>query len=239
MIAGIIDVADYLDVYGLVNVWNDFNNLAFSTNPTIPVPSQGLGSAVRWMFTPNYYVTASIADANGNPHQPDEAFDSFFHNAEYFTHVELGHIGSWDNRFADNTHITFWQVDERKQAGIAEGWGVAASWSQPMASGWLPFVRAGFADGGAGQVDRSLSLGVGKSVNERGDYFGVGANWGRPARANAEGAKPDQYQFEVYYRYQIFPRLHIVPSVQYAVNPANDQSQDSLWLAALRLRTFF
>ena len=48
--AGIVDVTDYVDTYGLVNHWTNFSNLAFSTDPTIPVPHQGLGAAVRATF---------------------------------------------------------------------------------------------------------------------------------------------------------------------------------------------
>ena len=33
-VGGIVDTTDYVDVYGLVNPWTDFNNYAFTTNPT-------------------------------------------------------------------------------------------------------------------------------------------------------------------------------------------------------------
>jgi porin len=44
-IAGVVDVTDYLDIYGLTNPWTQFHNLVFLTNPTIPAPNQGLGAA--------------------------------------------------------------------------------------------------------------------------------------------------------------------------------------------------
>ncbi len=56
LVAGVVDTTDYMDVYGLVNVWTEFNNLAFSTSPAIAVPNQGLGAAVRFMVTPRWYV---------------------------------------------------------------------------------------------------------------------------------------------------------------------------------------
>jgi len=37
-VVGIVDVTDYVGVYGLVNPWTDFMNLAFYTDPTIPTP---------------------------------------------------------------------------------------------------------------------------------------------------------------------------------------------------------
>ncbi|UXM81858.1 hypothetical protein N7V09_19710 [Shewanella seohaensis] len=123
-IAGIIDVADFLDVYGLINVWTEFNNLAFATNPTIPTPAQGLGVAGRWLMPSNYYITGSISDINGNPHRPEDAFDSFFNTSEHLSHLEFGRIGSWDERWANNIHVTLWHADERKEAGIPSDWGL-------------------------------------------------------------------------------------------------------------------
>ena len=89
-VGGIVDVTDYLDVYGLVNIWTDFNNYAFTTNPTIPAPDQGLGAAVRVTPTENIYILAGIADANGDPTNPGDSINSFFSEDEFFTHIEVG-----------------------------------------------------------------------------------------------------------------------------------------------------
>jgi len=232
-IAGVIDVSDYLDVYGLANPWADFNNLSFSTSPTMPAPAQGLGGAVRWMFTPNYYVVASVADTNGDPHDPGDFLHSFFSVSEYFRHIEFGRIGSWERRSAENVHITFWQVDARDQAGVEKDHGVAFSWSQPIDK-WLLFLRGGYADQGVGLLQKSVSAGAGYALDERGDYVGVGANWGRTADSDI-----DQYTVEAYYKLQVFKRLLVVPGVQYIMNPANNPSEDGLWLWSLRTRLTF
>jgi porin len=89
-VAGIVDTTDYVDVYGLVNPWTDFNNYAFTTNPTIPAPDQGLGAAVRVMPTENIYIVAGIADANGDPTDIGDSVNSFFSESEFFTHIEVG-----------------------------------------------------------------------------------------------------------------------------------------------------
>jgi len=235
---GVVDITDYTDVYGLVNSWTEFNNLAFSTNPTIPAPSQGLGLAMRWMFTPNFYVIGGIADANGDPHNPEDFFDSFFNESEFFKHIEIGHIGSWENRFVDNTHITLWQVDSREKFGIDDGWGVALSWSHQFGE-WLPFIRAGYSDGGGSLVDRSISSGVGYTLNERGDYIGFGANWGQSTATSTADNNINQYTFETYYKLQLLNHLQIVPSVQYVSNPAFDPTEDHLWVFAIRMRATF
>jgi porin len=231
-IAGVIDVSDYLDVFGLINVWTEYNNLAFSTNPTIPVPDQGLGAAVRWMFNPNYYFVASLADANANPHKPGDFFSSFG-DGEYFKHIEFGRSGSWGNRYSDNIHVTVWQVDKREQAGVDSDKGVALSWNQAFDK-WLPFLRGGVADKGVALVKKTLSTGVGYALSERGDYVGVGANWSRAA-----GSDIDQYTVEAYYKWLVAKHLLIVPDVQYIIDPAHNPSKDSLWLVGVKARATF
>ena len=71
-VAGIVDVTDYVGVYGLVNPWTDFINLVFSTDPTIPAPDQGLGAAVRWSTAQRFYVLGGFADAVGKGQRPAE-----------------------------------------------------------------------------------------------------------------------------------------------------------------------
>jgi porin len=122
-ILGIVDVTDYVGVYGLVNPWTDFINLAFSTDPTTPAPDQGFGAAVRWNPAEQYYVLAGLADANGNPRDPVDSVDGFFNDGEYFKHTEVGWFGSWESRLDDNIHLTYWHADERTEADVPDGWG--------------------------------------------------------------------------------------------------------------------
>ncbi len=233
LVAGLIDVTDYLDVYGLVNSWTEFNAYAFATSPTIPAPDQGLGAGVRWMLTPNVYLIASLADANGDPHRPQDLFSSFFDDAEYFKHIEIGHIGAWDQRYSDNTHITLWQVDRRDRAGVDDDWGVALSWSRQYGP-WQPFLRGGYADKGVAVQQKVLSTGVGYTVNGQGDTLGIGASWGQAA-----GSDIDQYTLEAYYKWQPFRHLLVVPDLQYIIDPAFNPSQDALWIAGVKLRATF
>ena len=88
-----------------------------------------LGAAMRIMATENIYIVGGLADANGHPTQPGELFDSFFDDTEYFTHLEIGWISSWEKRFNDNIHLTAWHADERDRAQVSDGWGMAFSFS--------------------------------------------------------------------------------------------------------------
>jgi len=167
-VAGVVDTTDYVDVYGLVNPWTDFSNQAFLTDPTIPAPSQGLGAALRVMASENFYIVGGIAEANGDPTDPGDSINSFFSVAEFFTHVEVGWIASWERRFSDNIHLTAWHVDEREQAQVPSGWGVAFSFSRLFADTWEPFFRAGYAREGGSLWEGSISAAASATIPAKG-----------------------------------------------------------------------
>jgi porin len=236
---GIVDVTDYVSVYGLVNPWTDFSNLVFSTDPTIPVPDQGLGTAVRRRFGRNYYVVAGLADANGDPSDPLDAFDSFFGEGELFKHVEVGRYGAWEDRVDDNVHLTLWQVDERTEAAIPSGWGAALSFSTTLHERWLTFLRLGYGDGGGALLERSISTGVAHRKASGRGVFGLGVNWGRPNHDLFGADAQDQYTLEAYYRLQLGTHMSITPDIQVVKDPALGPGQDVVWVVGLRARVFF
>jgi len=238
-VVGVVDVTDYVDVYGLVNPWADFNNYAFTTNPSIPAPDQGLGAAVRFMVTDNLYIHGGLADANGHPTDPGEMADSFFDDAEFFTHLELGWISSWEKRYSDNIHLTFWHADERTQAQVSDGWGAAFSFSRLLADTWEPFFRAGFADDGGALWERSISAGVGYRPTRKSDILGVGLNWSRPSTDTFGADLDDQYTAEIYYRWQALKMVSITPDVQFLFNPALNPGEDLIAIWGLRARVVF
>ncbi|MGB5736428.1 MAG: carbohydrate porin [Thiohalocapsa sp.] len=242
-ILGIVDVTDYVGVYGLVNPWTDFINLAFSTDPTTPAPDQGLGTAVRWNPAEHYYVLAGLADATGNPREPADGIDAFLRNGETFKHLEAGWFGSWKARFEDNIHLTLWQADERSDAGVPDGWGAQCSFSRRLRERWLPFLRVGYANGSGAALDRSVSTGFAYNAPGRDTVFGLGVNWGRPNQSGSgtatATATEDQYTVEAYYRVQLFDRLAITPDLQLIKNPAANPDADLIWIAGLRARLAF
>lgn len=238
-VAGVLDTTDYVDVYGLVNPWTDFSNLAFSTDPTIPAPNQGLGAAIAVMATDNLYVLGGIADANGDPTDPGDSINSFFSDAEFFTHIEVGWIGSWERRYSDNIHLTAWHADERKQAQVPNGWGVAFSFSRLFADTWEPFFRAGYSEDGGALWERSVSAGFGYYPGKKSNVLGVGLNWSRPSEEVFGPGLDDQYTAEIYYRFQLLKVLTLTPDVQLLINPALNPEEDRLWVFGLRARLAF
>jgi porin len=181
-------------------------------------------------------VHGGIADANSDPSRVFDGFGGFFDTSEYFWHVEAGWIGSWANRYSDNIHVSFWTVDDRVEAGVDGGWGLAASLSHTLGERWQPFLRGGYADGGGPLLARSVSAGTGYQLMERGDLVGIGANWGRAPTEAVEGDPLNQWTMELYYKTYQIPQVEVWPSFQFLFNPAYLPEETNLWLISIRAR---
>ena len=189
--------------------------------------------------TENFYLLGGIADANGDPTDPGNALDSFFSDAEFFTHIEVGWISSWERRFSDNIHLTAWHANERSRAQVSDGWGVAFSFSRLVAGTWEPFFRAGYAEDGGALWEGAISAGLGCHTRKKGDLLGVGISWGRPNEDTFGPDLDDQYTAEVYYRLQLLKVLILTPSVQVVVDPALNPDKDLITVWGLRARLAF
>ena len=236
LIGGVVDVTDYLGVYGLINPWTSFSNLAFLTDPTIPAPNQGLGAAAGWFATESIYLVGGVADTNGDPSQPEEFFDSFFDTGEYFTHFELGWTPAADRVYLDNVHLTYWHADERVDAATPDGWGLAFSAATFINDQWMPFLRAGYAEEGGALYDRSLSAGLGRYQASNKNLAAIGVNWSQPSESSFGPDLDDQFTLEMYYRWQLTPEFAITPDLQWIRDPALNPTENSIWVAGLRAR---
>jgi len=233
--AGAVDVTDYLDVYGMINPWTQFQNLVFLTNPTIPAPSQGLGAAFGTMATDNIYVIGGLADTNGDPTEPGDWYGTFIDDHEYFYHLEVGWTSSKDSIYIDNIHLTGWYADERENALVEDGWGLSFSSAWFVNDTWMPFLRAGYSDEGGALLETSVSAGVGYYFRESKDLFGFGLNWGR----TPDNELDDQYTAELFYRLQLTQNLAITPDVQLIIDPALNPDEDVIGVFGLRARLSF
>ena len=236
IVAGVVDTTDYVATYGLASPWTDFCNLAFLTDPTIPAPNQGLGAAASILLADHFYVLGGLADANGDPTDPGNGFDSFLDRHEYFSHLEFGWIPSLERKFTDNVHLTAWHADTRTEAQVPGGWGLAFSYNQLLGQTWEPFVRAGYADGGGALYDRSLSIGLGYHVPQRSDLIGLGLNWGRPSEDVFGPGLDDQYTAEFFYRLHLLPNITITPDVQLLIDPALNPDEEVIAVFGIRAR---
>jgi porin len=224
LIAGILDVTDYLDAFALASPWLHFMNFAFSTgSATIGLPNDGaLGVAFGTMLTDKFYLIAGFTDTNGDPSDPFEGFDSFFSDNEYFKSIEIGYTSSQERIILDNYHLTFWHKDAQTAANIPSGWGVNFSASRYLNENFMPFLRGGFTEDAGSLLEASVSGGVGYP-NE--DTFGPDLD--------------DQLALEVFYRASVGRRAALTIDLQYINDPAINPSESSIWMFNLRGRVAF
>ncbi|NDR55861.1 carbohydrate porin [Aliiruegeria sabulilitoris] len=227
---GQLDLTDFVDVYGLVSPWTSFQNLAFNTNPTINAPNPGLGIAGAVKLGENIYVVGAVADANGDPTEP--SFD-VFETGETFKSIEIGYTSGSDRIYFDNIHLTVWQSDAAEDGSRAEDKGAAFSAAWLIDNTWMPFLRAGVAEGTAALYERSLSTGLGW-YRRNTDLAGIGLNW-----AEAKDIDETQFTTEAFYRFNISPDFQITPSIQYIRDPLLNPGQDDLTILGLRARIVF
>jgi porin len=238
LIGGFLDATDYVDAYALGSPWTGFSNLVFSTgSAAIDLPNDAtLGVAAGAMLTDNLYAIAGIVDANSDPEDPFEGFETFFEDHEYFSSVEIGWTRSHERLVLDNVHATLWHVDGRESSGARSGWGVNLSASLYLAERWLPFVRGGWTKDSGSLLERSLSLGVGYQGVPGRDLLGFAVNWGDPNPDSFGSGLDDQWSWEVFYRWQVLKELAVTPSLQLLVDPTLNPDEDTTWLLGLRLR---
>ena len=227
---GQIDVTDFLDIYGAISPYTSFQNLAFNTNPTINAPNAGLGMAGGLGFGENFYVVASVADANADPSEP--GFD-VFEEGDLFKSIEIGYTSGFDRIYFDNIHLTLWHGDADKETGRLEDYGAAFSAAWTINNTWLPFFRAGISQGTAALYERSVSTGV-AYLGRNTDGAGIGLTW-----AEANGVPGTQFTTEAFYRFSISPGLQITPSIQVISQPLLNPDQDNFTLLSLRTRVVF
>lgn len=239
IVAGMLDVTDFVDVYSLASPWTGFFNFAFSTgSAAMFIPNDAtLGIAGGTMVTDNIYLIGSLANAYTDPTEPFATLDDFFSENEYFSSVELGWTRGHDRIYQDNAHLTLWHVDESAAAQTPGGWGVAFNYSASLADNTLmPFVRGGYANDGGTLLERSISTGLAVSTMGGRDQLGMAANWGRPNADSFGSGLDDQYTFEIYYRLQLTEQLAITPDIQYLIDPAENPGEDRLWVLGIRAR---
>ena len=227
---GQVDLRDWVDAFDLSN-WRTALLSAATTYPTNPLPSAGLGAGVFAYFrecsTP--YVLAGFSDANGHPDRL--GFDTFFHDQELYSYLEAGWTPSFKEKDDKNLRLTYWHQDPRKEAGVAEGWGLSFSAAWKFHKRWAPFLRGGIARGGVIASDAGLVAGLG--IHRRShDLFGTALGW-----ASAyDDSLPDQVTWETFYRLQLSQNIGITPDVEVIWDPSNNPTEDLIVVLGLRMQ---
>jgi porin len=239
--AGFFDTADLMEFYALTDPFFAFQNLAFlNGGGTVPLPSAGsLGFTYASWLSEQVYFIAGIVDANGDPKDPADGFETFFDDKEFFTFAEIGWTKSSETLYLDDIHLTVWQVDERDEAGTEDGWGTVFSFARYLDDKYLPFFKAGYANDGSSLLEKSVSIGLGYQPwldQGIGSLYGIGFNWGEPNSATFGSGLDDQYAVEAFYRWQISREIALTPSIEFFKDPALNPDEDQIWMIGTRLR---
>ena len=235
-VGGFLDATDFVDVYLLASPWTGFTNFMFSTGSSaMDLPNDAaLGVAAGGMVSTKVYIQAGIVDANSDPTEPFEGFDSVFDDSDFFKWVEIGFTPGQQKIYFDNLHATFWHVDERANS-TPDGWGLNASWQAWIDDKWLPFIRVGHTEDSGSLLETSVSAGFGYQPVPMRGVIGFGFNWGRPNETSF-GKLDYQYTTELFWRYQLTTELAVTPTIQYIKDPALNPAESNLWAFGLRAR---
>lgn len=238
---GFLDVTDYTDVYAMASPWTGFSNLVFATGSGTMggLPDGAFGTMFATWLSDSVYVTAGMADANADQTDVFEGFDTFFNDFETFKNIDIHYTPSQEELFFNNMHLSFYQIDERDDAGTSDGYGASFSITRGVQNKFLPFIRGGWGKDGNSLLEASVSVGFGyqdQSVGAQ-NLLGVGLNWGRPNDDTFGNDLDDQYTAEVFYRWQLFRSVQVTPSIQLLKDPALNPDEDfiSIWGVRARL----
>lgn len=221
----------YLDAMPFQTVSRGFLNRVFVLNPTIATTGIGaLGAVGKVLIGKNFIVGAQIYD--GNAVNGDFDFDTFEEH-EYLKAVDVAWVPSPARRRTDKIQFTYWDKDRREEAGVpsGHGWAVSANWQ--FGDNWLPFVRFGHSNEGAG-VAAEAALSGGFEYKVRPDQaWTLGMGWAKPA--NRPSGTDNEVVIETSYKFQLAKNFSLLPDLQLLIDPANQPGESRVWVAGLRV----
>jgi porin len=232
--AGLLDFSAYLDAFYFQTLARGFLNRSFILSPTVGTTGIGaFGAVARGMLTDKFWLGGGFYDANaksGDPGLGDFEWD------ELLKHVEFGYTPSLARRGTDRLQLTYWHKDAVRSTGARSGSGWLFSYSWMMDRYWVPFLRAGHSDGGAGVLaETSFSGGVARRLNHQ-DWLTLGLGWNRPSDKTYAGRLDDEAVIEASYLWQLTANTSLLGDIQYIADPAQNPEEDAIWVAGLRLR---
>jgi porin len=231
---GRIDPENLFGGHRLQSANTFFLNKAFSTNPTVVYPGQGLAGAAQLKPVPWFYIDGGITDANGKATVSN--FEGFFEDHEYMLFSEAGLTPTIEGLGAGRYRLAVWHVDSREDADKPSDQGITVSCDQDVGKTFIVFLRYGYSDGDVTGVSNSVQGGVGiKDVLGKENMLGLAAAWSEPS---AEG-KRDEKVLEVFQRFQITETIQFTIDVETIFDPSNAPGDDVLGVFSARLRISF
>jgi porin len=231
---GLLDFSAYLDAMYYQTLSRGFLNRSFILAPTQATTGVGaLGAVGKGMIGDNFWIGGGFYDANAKSGDPSlDTWDS----GELLKHVELGWTPGFSRRATDRMQLTWWQKDRLAEKGTPSGSGWLLSWSWKFEDRWVPFVRAGWSDGGGGALaERSLSGGFSWRMAFQ-DWLTVGVGLNKPSEETHGSELGTEKVLEASYLWQLTANTSLTPDLQLILDPASNPEESTVWIAGIRLR---
>ena len=231
---GLLDFSAYLDAMYYQTLSRGFLNRSFILAPTLATTGVGaLGAVGKGMIGDNFWVGGGFYDANSTSGDP--SFDTW-DSGELLKHVEFGWSPGFSRRATDRVQLTWWHKDRLPGKDTPSGTGWLISWSWKFEDRWVPFVRAGWSDGGGGALaEKSVSGGFSWRMAFQ-DWLTVGLGFNKPSKETHGAELGTETVLEASYLWQITANTSLLPDLQLIREPALNPDEDVAWVAGLRLR---
>ena len=207
-------------------------------------PDSGWGAVGAWYLNDCFKIVGLVADANAN------RFDwGDIGEGDFYTAIEFAAKFRPDTGNADFSKLTIWHTDGTKDGAPInantgkEGWGYSAKYEHELsddgrAIGVLRWGQS-FNDSALYKYQAGANFlyydpqVIGHIKN---DVVGVGVNWVEPSAAEPSR---DEWNFEVFYRFPMFPGVDTTLGYQYVLHPALAPDIDNASVFSCRLRATF
>jgi porin len=192
-----------------------------------------LGAVGKGFVSENVRIGGHLYD--GNAASGDFDFDTV-REGEFLKAFEIGWTPSYDRFKCDRVQFTFWHKDARDLAGIDSGSGWVVSMSHGVGEDWLPFIRFGHSNSGAGVAAKTaVSTGF-EFTPRKGQALSLGLAWASPAGANPNtgGRLRDEWAIETSYMFRLARGFSLTPDVQLILNPALNTAENQVWVVGVR-----
>jgi porin len=231
---GLLDFSAYVDAFYYQTISRGYLNRSFILSPTLATTGIGaLGAVAKGMISNNLWIGGGFYDANAKSGDPD--FDTW-DSGELLKHVEIGWTPGFDRRATDRVQLTYWHKDALGDKGTPKGSGWLTSYSWKVGKLYIPFLRAGWSDGGGGALaKRSISVGFSRRMAFQ-NWLTFGVGWNKPSDKTHGPGLDTEKVLEMSYLWQITPNTSLLPDLQLIFNPANRVEEDLIWVAGFRLR---
>ncbi|MCZ6836652.1 MAG: carbohydrate porin [Planctomycetota bacterium] len=234
VVAGTIDPSNFYNGNRFQNQNSFFLNQAFSTNPARAFPDNGLGVNVRIAPSDKFYFSFGAHDTNNS--KTTSGFNNLDKD-ELFYAWEIGLTPRFEGQGAGRYRFTAWYTGAGQATNGESGSGFALSFEQDLGNDLVPFLRYGYQDDQLKATKQVVvgGLGVLNPFGRPHDLFGAGFAWGEPHDSSFR----DQYVAELFYRYQLTPKIQLTPGFQMIFDPSKNPDDDFIGVFEFRVRVVF